>query len=712
MKNHLQLWLLLSALLLSASCSPSSPESSSDTASSATDRPVRTTKQADDSVASAVSDAEGKKSGKTASVAFSHKRGFYDEPFELVLTCKEPGAQIRYTVDGSEPTASAGHAYAGPISIKSTGIVRAAAFHPEFAANVKAHSYIFPRDVLTQSNDGLPPTGWPYEWGDNRVDYGMDPRVANDPRYRDGLVEGLKALPSFSLVMDLNDLFHRERGIYSNAELDGKEAERPASLELIYSDGTKGFQIDCGVRIRGGFSRMSMNPKHAFRFFFRKKYGEGKLKYPLFGKEGAEAFDNIDLRCAQNYSWSLAGDLRGVFLRDQFNRDLQLAMGEPAARGNFCHLYINGQYWGLYNTCERPEASFAETYLGGSQEDYDVIKPRGGFGRGGENSPFVTDGTIDAWKRLWTAAKKGLASNEAYFRLQGKNPDGSRNSAYEVLLDPVNLIDYMLVILYGGNFDAPISRFMGEQHANNWYGVRNRNGEAGFKFFVWDAEHTLLDLQDDRTGPFPAGDSFQDSNPQWLWQQCLENAEFRMLVADRVHRHFHQHGVLTPKALLARFEQRKNEIEKAVVCESARWGDAQEATGGFMAPPRVGPDGKPETGPLTKEHWSREVHRLTTDYFPKRTEVVLKQLWNVGLWPDTEAPVFQKDGSRVEVKAPRGKIFYTLDGSDPRGIGGTLSPRAKPNDGPLSLPMNGVAKARVLVDEDWSPLTEEGLSSP
>jgi hypothetical protein len=131
-----------------------------------------------------------------------------------------------------------------------------------------------------------------------------------------------------------------------------------------------------------------------------------------------------------------------------------------------------------------------------------------------------------------------------------------------------------------------------------------------------------------------------------------------------------------------------------------------------MAPPRFGPDGKPEPGPLTKEHWSREVHRLTTDYFPKRTEVVLKQLWNVGLWPDTEPPVFQKDGSRVEVKAPRGKIFYTLDGSDPRGIGGTLSPQAKPNEGALSLPINAVAKARVLLDGDWSPLTEEGLSSP
>ncbi|MCI0533588.1 MAG: hypothetical protein L0Z50_00020, partial [Verrucomicrobiales bacterium] len=189
-----------------------------------------------------------------------------------------------------------------------------------------------------------------------------------------------------------------------------------------------------------------------------------------------------------------------------------------------------------------------------------------------------------------------------------------------------------------------------------------------------------------------------------------ENAEFRLLVADRVHRHFHNQGVLTPKAILTQFEKRKNEIEKAVVCESARWGDAQESTGGFMAPPRFGPDGKPETGPLTKEHWLREIQRLTNDYFPKRTAVVLGQLWDLGLWPDTEAPAFSQDGSRLEMKAPRGQILYTLDGSDPRLIGGKISPQAITYRGPLPLSKRVVAKARVLLDQDWSPLNEAELS--
>ena len=36
------------------------------------------------------------------------------------------------------------------------------------------------------------------------------------------------------------------------------------------ADGTTGFQVNAGLRIRGGYSRSGSNPKHAFRFFFRR----------------------------------------------------------------------------------------------------------------------------------------------------------------------------------------------------------------------------------------------------------------------------------------------------------------------------------------------------------------------------------------------------------------------------------------------------------
>ena len=119
--------------------------------------------------------------------------------------------------------------------------------------------------------------------------------------------DALLSVPTISFVTDLDNLFNSSTGIYVNAQQDGRDWERPTSVELIYPDGSEGFQIDAGLRIRGGYGRQGSNPKHAFRLFFRSEYGSGKLNYPLFGDEGVDAFDKIDLRTAQNYSWSYKG---------------------------------------------------------------------------------------------------------------------------------------------------------------------------------------------------------------------------------------------------------------------------------------------------------------------------------------------------------------------------------------------------------------------
>ncbi|MGC3959326.1 MAG: CotH kinase family protein [Verrucomicrobiota bacterium] len=148
-----------------------------------------------------------------------------------------------------------------------------------------------------------------------------------------------------------------------------------------------------------------------------------------------------------------------------------------------------------------------------------------------------------------------------YQKIQGNNPDGTPNPANENLLDVPALIDYMLVILYTGNFDAPISAT--GISINNWYGLRDRSGQhGGFRFVLHDSENTLYNLNDDRTGPFPAGDpaqgsSFAQSNPQYLWQQLSANEEFRVLVGDHIQRHFFNTGVLTFNAISNRYQARR-----------------------------------------------------------------------------------------------------------------------------------------------------------
>lgn len=635
-----------------------------------------------------------------ADTKFNPNRGFYDAPFDLAISTATPGATIRYTTNGTVPTATSGAIYSGPIRISGTTVVRAAAFLAGYQpTDVDTHSYLFVDDVIRQSPTGAPPPGWPSSWGANTVDYGMDPAVVNDPRYRDTIKSDLKSLPSFSIVMRLSDLFDPASGIYANPGQDGVNWERPCSLEMIYPDGREGFQVNAGIRIRGGFSRSTDNPKHAFRFFFREEYGDSKLDYPLFGESGAQEFDKLDIRTFQNYSWSFQGNgegVHGTFLRDQFSRDTQLAMGWQAERGDYCHLYINGQYWGLYNTCERPEAAFGETYFGGSRDDYDTVKVD-------PYNTVATDGNMTAWTALYNLAKAGFATTEAYQRVQGNNPDGTPNPDYPVYVDVDNLIDYMLVIIYSGNKDAPISNFLGNTNPNNFYSIRNRNLAArmGFTSFAHDSEHTLLvgDINIDRTGPFSSGDTgVNKSNPQWIFQRLQTNPEFKLRVADRIQKYFFNGGLLTPQANAARFLKRKAEIDRAVVAESARWGDSKIST------------------PRTRDDtWVPAINNVLNNYFPQRTQIVLNQLKADGLYPNVNAPTFGQMGGVVapgyQLAISGGtEIHYTTDGSDPRLAGGGISSKARRYASAIRIDDHTVVKARALSGGTWSALTEASFT--
>ncbi|MDM7926038.1 MAG: carbohydrate-binding protein, partial [bacterium] len=670
------------------------------------------------------------------SPSFSAPHGFYETPFDLTVWSDSANAVIRYTLDGSDPrtslkareTSSPAVIRVDPASTDGRGltpavVVRAIALSPAGmpVTQTGGQTYIFPEKVRTQSD---PRGDWPfYPVNDRRFDYAMDPDVVNDPRYRDRIDDALRSIPILSVATDPGSLFHPDSGIYVNPTGHGIEWERAASIELYDPRGREpGFQINGGLRIRGGWSRQASGStqqlKLAFRFFFRKEYGKGKLDYPLFQDEGPSSFDGVDLRTSQNYSWSMK-DYSGhicTFIRDVFSRDCQRDMGQPYTRTRPYHLFLNGMYWGLYETQERSEASYAETYFGGDKADYDVIKVARQIGLAYE----ATDGTVDAYQRLWSLTVAGFKTNALYFKALGRNADGSVNWAYPVYVDPVNLIDYMLVIFYTGNFDAPVSAWGGNSSPNNIYCVYNRLGRRGFLYFCHDSEHTLMDPRYsehsdygyDRTGPYPGG-SRDTFNPQWLHQRLSENAEYRMLFADRVYRHFFNRGALTADASRARFSARAAAIETAVIAESARWGDAK------VHPPRT-----------KDEDWQPAVDWILNTYFSDRTEVVLGQIRNDNLYPSIDPPAYSHSGSDIlddGVSLPsgsrirlrnvnaggKGTILYTLDGSDPRLIGGAANPAAVNggDDATVTVPGNCALKSRVLDGTVWSALHELAVNA-
>jgi len=604
-----------------------------------------------------------------APVEFSHERGFYSAPFQVTLSTRTAGAKIFFTTNGAAPTESAGELYERPIAINATTILRAAAFKENLAFSpVETQTYIFARDVLKQTGAGFPKT-----WGTNDgqpvpADYAMDPDIVNDPAYRDGLEAALKSIPTLSIVMELKDLYDPSQGIYANPKNSGAEWERPASVELIYPDGRRGFQVNCGIRIQGGWNRRPEEcPKHSFRLLFKKKYGAASLKFPLFGDTGVREFETIILRGGCNNTWlHWSGEerRRADFVRDQWMRDTVRTMGHLSARGFFAHLYLNGLYWGLYNPCERPSAPFVAAHLGGTAKDYDS-----------RNGVQILEGDKTAWNQMLALANAGLSGDREF-------------QAMQELLDVPGFIDYMIANFYGANADW--------DRASNWYAARRRNPPGKFQFFVWDGERTL-EAVDANSMEFD-----DDESPPRLFHKLRANAEFRLQFGDRVQRHLFNGGALTPEISAARFRAWSDQIDGAVAAESARWGDYRRDVHPY------------KTGPYElytrDDHWRPEIKRLFAQYFPRRTAVVLKQFREAGLYPKTDAPSFRTSGGEIILSAPAGVIFFTKDGSDPRLPGGKVSPTATKYQAPIPQSAAEKFKARALLvssqSEEWSALVE------
>src|SRR5262249_327283 len=134
-------------------------------------------------------------------------RGLYDSPFNVQITTATPGATIRYTIDGTAPTATTGSVY-NPVSpplISNTTYLRAAAFLAGYQpSNVDTQTYIFLDSVIHHTGAGLPAVA---NWGHAGPDWAMDPDVVNNPAYSGEIKNDLKAIPSVSLVMPWSDWF-------------------------------------------------------------------------------------------------------------------------------------------------------------------------------------------------------------------------------------------------------------------------------------------------------------------------------------------------------------------------------------------------------------------------------------------------------------------------------------------------------------------------
>ena len=558
---------------------------------------------------------------------FNHKHGVYSSTTTLRVYPSVTGRPVHYTTDGSVPTMSSKVMKAG-LSVSSTTVVRIAEEVDDSTLSpVVTYSYILPSSVLKQDNT---PEGYPSTWGKFTTIsgtapayYAMDSQLVSE--YSDHIVNAFYELPIASVVTDKDHFFSHEvdeeRGgiyIYTGDPMGGGTGrgwERAISFELFGGPQKHDLTVDCGIKIHGGHGRLpEKNPKHAFRLVFKPQFGPKKLKYPVFGDEyGAAKFNDLVLRTFFGNAWVHwleDNRQRAQYLRDFWARAIQERMGYPVSKGQPVHLFINGMYWGIYNLCERITAEWCSEHFGGDESIYDVLKVDE------TNGERVTpvDGNLDAWNRMLDLTSKvNDNDDDAYYALQGLDPDGNPDPSLQPMLDMPNFIDYMLINYYAGNTDWD---------SHNWFAYRNREfPEEGFRFICWDSELIFGSVNEDVTSVDNSG------KPTHILRRLMRNHNFRDLFNHRAHLLLTDGGMLTPDYVVSVWDSLYNGIKESIYAETARWGDYRRDIHPYQS---AGHRYRIET------YYMKERNRLLNEYFPYRTDKVIAQLRNCGWYQTTD----------------------------------------------------------------------------
>jgi len=343
---------------------------------------------------------------QAAAPVLSPPGGFYAAAQSVTISAA-PGAVIRYTTDGSRPTA-ASPVYSGPIAVNGPAAVRARAFPPDALPSPAATATYL---------------------------VGVDP-----------------SLDVISLVTNADYFFNDYIGIYVDGKAGianpncGKKVanwnrdwERPVSVELYDENGLV-LQQDGGVAIAGSCTRK--DPQKQLQLFARPAYGDDDFTAPLFADKSLTSFERIILRAGGQ-------DAANTLLRDALGQQLvagRMDIDRQAYRA--AAVFINGAYWGVYGIRERMDQYFVTSNYGLGLDEFDAL----------EKNFQVLNGSAADWTAVYNyLANNNPATPSVYATLQSE-------------IDIDEYINYQILEIYADNIDWPHNniRFWSAHDGGRW----------------------------------------------------------------------------------------------------------------------------------------------------------------------------------------------------------------------------------------------------
>jgi len=444
----------------------------------------------------------GAKTDYAPKVSFSLAGGFYSGPQSIALSCPDPTATIRYTTNGSLPLATS-PAYAGtPIAVTATTLLRARAF--------------------PASSSYLP------SFGEHNT-YFINETIS----------------PNFNVISvggNYNSFFYGWAGdIYSTIEFWDKGHNFRFKQE--------------GRSSPHGNDSWSYCDQKGFRYYAEDELGvAGSMDYQFFQNTPRDTYKVIIIKAAGSDNYP-GYNSRACHIRDVFSQTLagDYNLEFDYRRYDATVLFVNGQYWGIYEIRDHVDNDYTEYYYGQKKGKVDILKYWGGMN--------VEDGSDTGYVNLYNyilANPMSVPANYAHVKQ---------------FLNVKSFAQYFI-----------FNTFLVNSDMLNWNTMWWR-GRAGagvkWKFALWDQDN-VLDLGENFTG---LGTTTAENSPCDLFDQFLGNPNIMhtdMLVRLMQSPEFAQlyndqfiellNGPLNCEVALPHLDSLIANIEPEMTKQIARWG--------------------------------------------------------------------------------------------------------------------------------------------
>ncbi len=323
---------------------------------------------------------------------FSIFSGYYNTAQNISLSTTVPGATIRYTINGDEPT-STSLAYSLPLNISSTTTIRAAVFAP---------GYLISQTVTNT--------------------YFIDQEFH---------------LPAFCITTDSLNLWDYNTGIYvlgPNADTVSpyfganfwQDWKRPAAIEYFDKDKNRIFSTNAEIEIYGNYSRYK--PQKSFEIKLSDRFGTGELIYPFMSdKPFVTEYDRFVLRNAGT-DWNVVHFRDGLMQRLMKNTYSGYVGSEPVV------MFLNGAFWGVYQFNEKHNQNWIKSNYGFEEDEINYIEQVG-------QTIIVNEGSDDSFAELHDYATTALPTSTDFYE------------EIEEKLDLQSYADYFIAETYYNNGD-------------------------------------------------------------------------------------------------------------------------------------------------------------------------------------------------------------------------------------------------------------------